>query len=122
MLFNIFFNKFFKKDFAKRKNISTFAENSDDEPTALATDFGKPIVLSGKSAEDFERRMHEVEKEAEYRRLHPKEKTLEELKKNLSYEEIMLGIYLKNVDLRRKKIENIKKQIEEKSHNTDGEV
>ena len=122
MLFNIFFNKFFKKDFAKRKNISTFAENSDDEPTALATDFGKPIVLSGKSAEDLERRMHEVEKEAEYRRLHPKEKTLEELKKNLSYEEIMLGIYLKNVDLRRKKIENIKKQIEEKSHNTDGEV
>ena len=122
MLFNNFFNKFFKKDFAKQKNISTFAENSDDEPTALATDFGKPIILSGKSAEDFERRMHEVEKEAEYRRLHPKEKTLEELKKNLSYEEIMLGIHLKNVDLRRKRIEHIKKQIEEKSHNTDGEV
>ena len=122
MLFNNFFNKFFKKDFAKQKNISTFAENSDDEPTALATDFGKPIVLSGKSAEDFERRMHEVEKEAEYRRLHPKEKTLEELKKNLSYEEIMLGIYLNNIDLRRKRIEHIKKQIEEKSHNTDGEV
>ena len=122
MLFNIFFNKFFKKDFAKQKNISTFAENSDDEPTALATDFGKPIILSGKSAEDFERRMHEVEKEAKYRRLHPKEKTLEELKKNLSYEEIMLGIYLKNIDLRRKRIEHIKKQIEEKSHNTDGEV
>lgn len=66
--------------------------------------------------------MHEVEKEAEYRRLHPKEKTLEELKKNLSYEEIMLGIHLKNIDLRRKKIENIKKQIEEKSHNTDGKI
>ena len=122
MLFNNFFNKFFKKDFAKQKNISIFAENSDDEPTALATDFGKPIILSGKSAEDFERRMHEVEKEAEYRRLHPKEKTLEELKKNLSYEEIMLGIYLNNIDLRRKRIEHIKKQIEEKSHNTDGEV
>ena len=122
MLFNIFFKKFFKKNFAKRKNISTFAENSDNEPTALATDFGKPIILSGKSAEDFERRMHEVEKEAEYRRLHPKEKTLEELKKNLSYEEIMLGIYLKNIDLRRKRIENIKKQIEEKSHNTDGKI
>ena len=122
MLFNNFFNKFFKKDFAKQKNISTFAENSDDEPTALATDFGKPIILSGKSAEDFERRMHEVEKEAEYRRLHPKEKTLEELKKNLSYEEIMLGIYLNNIDLRRKRIEHIKKQIKEKSHNTDGEV
>ena len=122
MLFNSFFNKFFKKDFAKQKNISTFAENSDDEPTALATDFGKPIILSGKSAEDFERRMHEAEKKAEYRRLHPKEKTLEELKKNLSYEEIMLGIYLNNIDLRRKRIEHIKKQIEEKSHNTDGEV
>ena len=122
MLFNNFFNKFFKKDFAKQKNISTFAENSDDEPTALATDFGKPIILSGKSAEDFERRMHEAEKKAEYRRLHPKDKTLEELKKNLSYEEIMLGIHLKNIDLRRKRIEHIKKQIEEKSHNTDGEV
>ncbi len=122
MLFNIFFKKFFKKNFAKRKNISTFAENSDNEPTALATDFGKPIILSGKSAEDFERRMHEVEKEAEYRRLHPKEKTLEELKKILSYEEIMLGIHLKNVYSRRKKIENIKKQIEEKSHNTDGKI
>ena len=70
MLFNIFFKSFFKKNFAKRKNISTFAENSDNEPTALATDVGKPIVLSGKSAEDFERRMHEVEKKAEYRRLH----------------------------------------------------
>ena len=122
MLFNNFFNKFFKKDFAKQKNISTFAENSDDEPTALATDFGKPIILSGKSAEDFERRMHEVDKKAEYRRLHPKKKTLEELKKNLSYEEMMLGIYLNNIDLRRKRIEHIKKQIEEKSHNTDGEV
>lgn len=122
MLFNIFFKKFFKKNFAKRKNISTFAENSDNELTALATDFGKPIILSGKSAEDFERRMHEVEKEAEYRRLHPKEKTLEELKKILSYEEIMLGIHLKNVYSRRKKIENIKKQIEEKSHNTDGKI
>lgn len=122
MLFNKFFNRFFKKNFAKRKNISTFAENSDNEPTALATDFGKPIILSGKSAEDFERRMHEVEKEAEYRRLHPKEKTLEELKKILSYEEIMLGIHLKNVYSRRKKIENIKKQIEEKSHNTDGKI
>ena len=122
MLFNIFFKKFFKKNFAKRKNISTFAENSDNEPTALATDFGKPIILSGKSAEDFERRMHEVEKEAEYRRLHPKEKTLEELKKILSYEEIMLGIHLKNVYSRRKKIENIKKQIEEKSHNTDVKI
>ena len=122
MLFNIFFKSFFKKNFAKRKNISTFAENSDNEPTALATDVGKPIVLSGKSAEDFERRMHEVEKEAEYRRLHPKEKTLEELKNNLSYEEIMLGVHLRNIDLRRKRIEHIKKQIEEKSHNTDGEV
>ena len=122
MLFNNFFNKFFKKDFAKQKNISTFAENSDNEPTALATDVGKPIVLSGKSAEDFERRMHEVEKEAEYRRLHPKEKTLEELKKNLSYEEIMLGIYLNNIDLRRKRIEHIKKQIKEKLNNTDGKI
>ena len=122
MLFNIFFKKFFKKNFAKRKNISTFAENSDNEPTALATDVGKPIVLSGKSAEEFERRMHEAEKKAEYRRLHPKEKTLEELKKILSYEEIMLGIHLKNVYSRRKKIENIKKQIEEKSHNTDGKI
>lgn len=122
MLFNKFFKKFLKKSFAKRKNISTFAENSDNEPTALATDFGKPIVLSGKSAEDFERRMHEAEKEAEYRRLHPKEKTLVELKNNLSYEEIMLGIYLKNIDLRRKRIENIKKQIEEKLNNTDGKI
>lgn len=122
MLFNNFFNSFFQKNFAKRKNISTFAENSDNEPTALATDVGKPIVLSGKSAEDFERRMHEVEKEAEYRRLHPKEKTLEELKNNLSYEEIMLGVHLRNIDLRRKRIENIKKQIKEKLNNTDGKI
>lgn len=122
MLFNIFFKSFFKKNFAKRKNISTFAENSDNEPTALATDVGKPIVLSGKSAEDFERRMHEVEKEAEYRRLHPKEKTLQELKNNLSYEKIMLGYYLNNIKLRKKNIENIKKQIEEKLNNTDGKI
>lgn len=104
------------------KNISTFAENSDNEPTALATDVGKPIVLSGKSAEEFERRMHEAEKKAEYRRLHPKEKTLEELKNNLSYEEIMLGYYLNNIKLRKKNIENIKKQIEEKLNNTDGKI
>lgn len=46
MLFNIFFKSFFKKKFAKRKNISTFAENSDNEPTALATDVGKPSYLA----------------------------------------------------------------------------
>lgn len=80
MLFNNFFNSFFQKNFAKRKNISTFAENSDNEPTALATDVGKPIVLSGKSAEEFERRMHEEEKKAEYRRLHPKEKNIRRIK------------------------------------------
>ena len=122
MLFNNFFNKFFKKDFAKQKNISTFAENSDDEPTALATDFGKPIILSGKSAEDFERRMHEVEKKAEYRRLHPKEKTLEEVKNEHAYEEIMLRRNRRNIDLIRKRIENIKKQIKEKLNNTDGKI
>lgn len=66
--------------------------------------------------------MHEVEKEAEYRRLHPKEKTLEELKNNLSYEEIMLRINLRNIDLIRKRIENIKKQIKEKLNNTDGKI
>ena len=66
--------------------------------------------------------MHEAEKEAEYRRLHPKEKTLEELKNNLSYEKIMLGYYLNNIKLRKKNIENIKKQIEEKLNNTDGKI
>ena len=44
------------------------------------------------------------------------------LKNNLSYEEIMLGVHLRNIDLRRKRIENIKKQIKEKLNNTDGKI
>lgn len=34
----------------------------------------------------------------------------------------MLGYYLNNIKLRKKNIENIKKQIEEKLNNTDGKI
>ena len=68
MTLKSFFNFLTKRNFAKKKNISTFAADYDYEPTALACDSGKPIIISGKDAEEFERNMIEVEEMARYRR------------------------------------------------------
>ena len=74
-----FLRKFNKKNFAKTENFRNFA--SDCEPTALATDIGKPIILSGESACRFLQRMKEVDEAAERRRNTPP--TIEELEKQL---------------------------------------
>lgn len=122
-MINNFLKKLTNKYFAKRENISTFAKDYEDEPTALACDSGKPIILSGKAAEEFERNMREVEEKAKYRREHPREKTLGELQTELSMEEMMFDYDARNLEKRKNRILEIKKQIEEKSSNKlDGKV
>jgi DNA repair exonuclease SbcCD ATPase subunit len=71
------------------KKSTTFAENYE-EPTALAyTDFTKPSpVLKGKDAERFILMMEENERKAAERAKQPM--TVEEAKKQLSYEKMFL--------------------------------
>ena len=89
------------------KKSTTFAENYE-EPTALAyTDFTKPSpVLKGKDAERFILMMEENERKAAERAKHPM--TIEEAKKQLSYEKMFLKIKereIKEIKDRIKKIE-----------------
>ena len=93
---------------ANSKKIRNFA--SDCEPTALATDVGKPIpTLSGESACRFLQRMKEVDEAAERRRNAPP--TIEELEKQLMYEEFFLGDDLRAIEVRKERINNLKDKI-----------
>ena len=99
--------KFNKKNFAKTENFRNFA--SDCEPTALATDVGKPIILSGESACRFLQRMKEVDEAAERRRNTPP--TIEELEKQLMYEEFFLEDDLRAIEVRKERINKLKDKI-----------
>jgi hypothetical protein len=99
--------KFNKKNFAKTENFRNFA--SDCEPTALATDIGKPIILSGESACRFLQRMKEVDEAAERRRNTPP--TIEELEKQLMYEEFFLEDDLRAIEVRKERINKLKDKI-----------
>ena len=92
---------------AKSKKIRNFA--SDCEPTALATDVGKPIILSGESACRFLQRMKEADEAAERRRNAPP--TIEELEKQLIYEEFFLEDDLRKIEIRKERINNLKDKI-----------
>jgi len=104
-------NKLLRK--FKRKNLADKEKNriftSDCEPTALATDVGKPIILSGKSACRFLQRMKEVDEAAERRRNTPP--TIEELEKQLMYEEFFLEDDLRAIEVRKERINNLKDKI-----------
>lgn len=99
--------KFNKKHFAKKEIFRNFA--SDCEPTALATDVGKPIIVSGKSACRFLQRMKEVDEAAERRRNIPP--TIEELEKQLMYEEFFLEDDLRAIEVRKERISKLKDKI-----------
>jgi DNA repair exonuclease SbcCD ATPase subunit len=108
------------------KKSTTFAENYE-EPTALAnsqyadkdydddpvgalayTDFTKPVpVLEGKDAERFIRMMEENERKAAERAKRPM--TVEEAKKELSYEKIFLEMKENEI----KKMKDSIKKLEE---------
>ena len=83
-----------------------FADEYDDEPTALAyTDFTKPMpILEGEDAERFLRIMAENEEKARERAKQPM--SLEEAEKRLSYEKIIL-------QFEKDKINDIEKEIKD---------
>ena len=107
------------EDFVKRKKIRTFANDEGEyEPTALATDVGKPIIVGGKSAERFLERMEEVE----LKRRENIPPTLEELRTQLSFEEFALSLDKDRIALREKEISELKdkiKELEEKNDKTE---
>ena len=69
---NKLLRKINKKNFVKSEKIRTFAQDYDDEPTALAIDSGKPIpTLTGESAIRFLERAAAVEEEVKRRMNEP---------------------------------------------------
>jgi len=103
--------KFRKKNFAKSENFRTFANEKDDEPTALATDVGKPIIVSGKSAERFLERAAKVEEEAKRRMNEPP--SLEFLERELTFNKFFLEEDLRKVEERKNKIKDLENKINE---------
>lgn len=93
---------------ANSKKFRNFA--SDCEPTALAIDVGKPIpILSGKSACRFLQRMKEVDEAVERSKNIPP--TIEQLEKQLMYEQFFLEDDLRKIEIRKEKINNLKDKI-----------
>ena len=103
--------KYRKKNFAKSENFRTFANEKDDEPTALATDVGKPIIVSGKSAERFLERAAKVEDEAKRRMNEPP--SLEFLERELTFNKFFLEEDLRKVEERKNKIKDLENKINE---------
>ena len=104
-----FLRKFKKRNLAKSESFSTFA---DEEPTALATDVGKPIpILSGESARIFLERARQVEEEAEKRRNQPL--SLDALKKELAMNKFFLEQDIDAVKTRYDKIRKLEDKIKE---------
>ena len=69
----------------------------------------KPIILSGESACRFLQRMKEVDEAAERRRNTPP--TIEELEKQLMYEEFFLEDDLRAIEVRKERINKLKDKI-----------
>lgn len=104
-----FLRKFKKRNLAKSESFRTFA---DEEPTALATDVGKPIpILSGESARIFLERARQVEEEAEKRRNQPP--SLDVLKKELAMNKFFLEQDIDAVKARYDKIRKLEDKIKE---------
>ena len=100
--------KFKNKSFAKSEKIRNFT-SENDEPSALACGF-KPIpILSGDAAVRFLERAKQVEEEARKQRNKPL--TLEQLEKQLMYEEFFLEDDRRALREREDRIENLKNKI-----------
>ena len=107
-----------KKSFVKSKKVRTFANEKDDKPTALATDVGKPIIVSGKSAERFLERAAKVEEEAKRRMNEPP--SLEFLERELTFNKFFLEEDLRKVEERKNKIKDLENKIKDLERQLDG--
>ena len=106
------------KYFARSKKNSTFA--NDDEPTALATDIGKPTpILSGKDAERFIKNMEEAEAKAKAMASAPKSK--EEIEKELSYKRIIYKLNKSELEDLEKEIKKLEVKLESLNGKTEEE-
>ena len=100
----------------KSRKFRTFANDKDNEPTALATDVGKDIpILKGEDAIRFMERMKEVEEEAD--RIKNEPPSLESLKNQLAFEKIMLDFDLDQVKARWTAICDIEDKIKKLEKN-----
>ena len=98
-------------NFANSKSFRNFA-SENDEPTALAVDFGKPIpTLRGASACRFLQKAREAEEEAKKQRNKPL--TLKQLEEQLSFEEFFLEDDLRAIKEREERIKKLKNKIKE---------
>lgn len=103
--------KFKSSNLVNSKKVRNFA-SENDEPTALAVDFGKPIpTLSGVSACRFLQRAKEAEEEAKKQRNKPL--TLNQLEEQLSFEEFFLEDDLRAIKEREERIKILKNKIKE---------
>ena len=93
------------------KKSVTFASDNDEEPTALAyTDYTKfSPVLKGKDAERFILMMEENERKAAERAKQPM--TIEEAKKQLSYEKIFLEMKENEIKEMKDRIKKLEEYI-----------
>jgi hypothetical protein len=111
-----FLRKFKKRNLAKSESFRTFA---DEEPTALATDVGKPIpILSGESARIFLERARQVEEEAKRRMNEPP--TLEGLKRELTFQKFFLESEERRLQERKDKIKDLENKIKDLERQLDG--
>ncbi len=109
---NKFLRKIKVKNLVKSKKLRTFANN--DEPTALATDVGKPIpILKGKDAERFIKSMEEAERKAEERASLPR--TKEEIKEELSFKKWLY-------DFEKRKLEDLEEEIKKLEQELNGKT
>ena len=103
-----FLRKFKILNLDNSKKNRTFASN--DEPTALATDVGKPTpILKGKDAERFVRNMVEIENRA------PQPKTKEDIEKELSYMKIMYEFEKNQLEELEEKIKDLENKLNGKA-------
>ena len=101
---------------SKKNRIFAF---DDDEPTALAIDSGKPIpTLTGESAVRFLKRAAKVEEEAEKRmNVTP---TLEDLKRELSFQKFFLESEERQIEERKNTIKELEEQLKNLEQKLDG--
>lgn len=93
--------------------------SDDDEPTVLAVDSGRPIpTLTGESARIFLERAAKIEEEL--KRHMNETPTLEDLKRELTFQKFFLENEEKNIQERKNKIIEIETKIKNLEQQLDG--